>query len=244
MSQATHQVTPSISEDKKIPPLENGDHLTREEFERRYDATPGLKKAELIEGTVFMAPPVSSQGHGLPHLDLAGLFFFYKISTPGVTSGDNSSIRLDLDNMPQPDLYVMILPTHGGQAKFSDDDYVEGSPELVAEVAASSVSFDLHQKLHVYRKHGVKEYFVWRTRDREFDHFVLRKDEYQRVSHPDGILRSEVFPGLHIDTAALLGNNPSLALQSLQKGIDSTEHQTFIAALRQRASQLGSANTQ
>jgi len=36
----------------RVLPLEPGDHLTREEFERRYDATPGLKKAELIEGVV------------------------------------------------------------------------------------------------------------------------------------------------------------------------------------------------
>ena len=34
----------------EIPPLESGDHLTRHEFERRYQARPDIKKAELIEG--------------------------------------------------------------------------------------------------------------------------------------------------------------------------------------------------
>ena len=33
-----------------LPPLENGDRLTRSDFEQRYDAMPYVKKAELIEG--------------------------------------------------------------------------------------------------------------------------------------------------------------------------------------------------
>jgi hypothetical protein len=37
-----------------IPPLDNGDRLTRDEFERRYAAMPNLKKAELIEGVVYV----------------------------------------------------------------------------------------------------------------------------------------------------------------------------------------------
>src|SRR5436309_8264079 len=145
------------------PPLENGDRLTRAEFERRYDAMPELKKAELIEGVVYMGSPVSHGGHRNPHFRHIGWLDRYATATPGVDGGDNSSLRLDLDNMPQPDAFLYILPERGGQARIADDGYLAGAPELIAEVASSSVSYDLHQKLHAYRRNGVREYLVWRV---------------------------------------------------------------------------------
>jgi Uma2 family endonuclease len=242
MSQTTHRVTPSIARGTRIPPLENGDHLSREEFERRYEATPRLKKAELIEGVVYMAPPVSQGGHSRPHADLMTVFGTYRAATPGVDIGDNGTLRLDSSNEPQPDAYLLIVPSCGGQTALDADEYVVGAPELVAEIAASSVSFDLHEKLQVYRHHGVREYIVWRTRDREFDYFVLRQGEFQRLAPAaDGMFQSEVFPGLWLNTAALLKKDVALALESLKQGINSPEHDTFIAALRQRAGQTGSA---
>jgi hypothetical protein len=87
----------------RIPPLQNGDRLTREEFERRYDATPNLKKAELIEGVVYMPPPGSYRDHGSPHSDVIGWLGLYRMEIPGISGGNNGSLRLDLDNMPQPD---------------------------------------------------------------------------------------------------------------------------------------------
>src|SRR5688572_22284415 len=115
-----------------VPPLEPGDRLTRAEFERRYRAMPQLKKAELIEGIVYMPSPVRLMRHGGPHADLVCWLSLYKSATPGVLVGDNSTARLDLDNEPQPDALLMIAPEFGGQARISED-YVEGAPELVAE---------------------------------------------------------------------------------------------------------------
>jgi Uma2 family endonuclease len=221
-----------------VPVLEPGDHLTRDEFERRFDATPGLKKAELIEGVVYMAPAVRWDNHASPHIHLAGWAVTYQASTPGVLSGDNGSVRLDLDNEPQPDLTMLIDPAHGGQAKFSDDDYVEGAPEFVAEVSGSSVSMDMNTKLRMYRRSGVKEYLVWRVLDRAIDWFVLRDSTYEPlVPQPDGIVRSEVFPGLWLDVAAMVDMNLSHVLQALQRGIDSPEHAAFVSLLASRASQ-------
>ena len=114
-----------------VPPLQNGDHLTRDEFERRYDALPHLKKAELIEGVVYMPSPVRQRRHGRPHLHVNTWLGTYEASTPGVEAGDNSTIRLDLDNEPQPDALLFIDPARGGQARISADDYLEGAPELV-----------------------------------------------------------------------------------------------------------------
>src|SRR5947209_10401644 len=120
------------------PPLEPGDRLTREEFERRYDAMPRLKKAELIEGVVYMPSPVRHHRHSRPQFRLITWLGTYEAATPGVQGGDNGTARLDLDNEPQPDAYLFVDPDCGGQARISADDYVELAPEQVGEVAASS----------------------------------------------------------------------------------------------------------
>jgi Uma2 family endonuclease len=216
-----------------VPALENGDRLTRAEFERRYEAMPDIKKAELIEGEVYVGSPVRHRQHGKPHLLINGWLAVYMAGTLGVEGGDNGSIRLDLDNEPQPDAYLMIDPLHGGRAKISDDDYVEGAPELIAEISASSVSYDLGKKLHVYRRNGVREYIVWRVQDRQLDWFVLREGQYDRLAPgADALLRSEVFPGLWLDVSALLSGDLATVLARAQEGLGSTEHASFAARLR------------
>ncbi len=59
------------SSNGRPPALHNGDRLTRAEFERRYGAMPNLKKAELIEGVVYVPSPVS-RAHSAAHFDLIG----------------------------------------------------------------------------------------------------------------------------------------------------------------------------
>ncbi len=84
---------------------------------------------------------------------------------------------------------------------------MSGPPELIVEVASSSVSYDLHDKLNVYRRSGVVEYVVWRILDRDIDWFVLHEGQYQPLAPQDGLLKSEVFPGLWLDKQALLAGN-------------------------------------
>jgi Uma2 family endonuclease len=219
--------------DDVVPALENGDRLTRAEFERRYEAMPHLKKAELIDGVVYVPSPVRHRQHGSPHAHLIGWLFQYTANTPGVEVGDNSSVRLDLDNEPQPDALLFIDPTRGGQVRISDDGIIEGAPELVAEVASSSVSYDLHAKLHVYRRNGVCEYIVWRVLEQEVDWFVLRDGQYERMPRDaQGLVRSEVFPGLWLDPAALLRGDLATLLIVVQQGLASPEHNAFVARLR------------
>jgi Uma2 family endonuclease len=216
-----------------IPPLENGDTLTRAEFERRYEAMPHLKKAELIEGVVYVPSPVRHRYHGHQHTHLIGWLAQYEANTPGVEASDNVTVRLDLDNEPQPDALLFIDPACGGQARIDADGYIEDAPELVAEVAASTVSYDLHAKLRVYRRNGVREYIVWRVLDREIDWFVLRAGQYERLSlDAEGLYRSEVFPGLWLDSAALLRGDLATVLAVVQRGLASPEHAAFVSRLR------------
>ncbi len=228
---------PMVPQPKPIPPLESGDRLTRAEFERRYEAMPDLKKAELIEGVVYVGSPVRVDQHGDPHFTLITWLGVYRAATPGVQGGDNSTVRLDVDNEPQPDAFLRVLPEYGGQSRTSEDGYVEGAPELIAEVAASSASIDLPQKMNAYRRNGVREYLVWRVLDEEVDWFVWREGRYERLGlDPAGIYKSEVFPGLWLDTAALLRGDLTEVLRVLQQGIDSDEHRAFVARLQQAIS--------
>jgi Uma2 family endonuclease len=220
--------------------LENGDRLSRAEFERRYEAMPHLKKAELIEGVVYVPSPVRHRLHGRPHTHVIVWLGQYEAGTPGVEASDNSTVRLDLDNEPQPDALLLIDPERGGQTRFSEEGYIEGAPELVVEVASSSASYDLHAKLHAYRRNGVREYVVWRVLDQEIDWFALREGQYERLQPGgDGILRSEVFAGLWLDPVALVCSDMATVLATGQQGLTSPEHTTFVTRLNPPPSGLG-----
>jgi Uma2 family endonuclease len=216
----------------EVPPLEHGDRLTREEFERRYEAMPHLKKAELLKGIVYMPSPVRFDRHGEPHVDIVTWIGSYKAATPGVRAGDNSTVRMGPEDEPQPDVLLMIPRERGGQSTVGASGYLEGAPELAVEVASSSASYDLHVKLEVYQEHGVREYLVWRVGDRAVDWYALRGDRYEPLSAgPDGILRSEVFPGLWLDPAALIASEGPRLLAVLQEGLASPEHAAFVKRL-------------
>ena len=67
MAGSSTTTKPHVALQHGLPPLENGDRLTRDEFERRYEAMPHLKKAELIEGVVYVPSPVRYHRHTVAH---------------------------------------------------------------------------------------------------------------------------------------------------------------------------------
>ena len=214
----------------QILPLENGDRLSRIEFERRYTAMPKLKKAELIEGIVYMGSPLRHRSHGQPHAAIMALLSAYWVATPGVNLGDNSTVRLDLDNEPQPDALLRI--ESGGKSLVSNDDYVEGSPELIVEIAASSAAYDLHDKKQVYRRNGVQEYVVWQVFENKLDWFSLQSGEYVPLQpEENGVVKSLVFPALWLAVPLLLAGEMVNAIAVLQSGLNSPEHAQFIELL-------------
>src|SRR5438552_8647680 len=228
-------LTPPSAPPEAPPPLENGDHLTREEFKRRYAAMPHLKKAELLRGVVYMPSPVNLARHGEPHMLLVTWLGHYKMATPGIRGGDNSTVRLGPEDEPQPDALLLTPSERGGQSTVGPDGYVEGAPELAAEVASRSVSYDLHGKLDVHRERGVEEYLAWRVRDRAVDWFALRGDRYEPLAAgEDGIVRSEQFPGLWLDPRALIRDDGPRLIAVLQQGLASPEHGTFVERLAAR----------
>lgn len=215
------------------PPLENGDRLARSEFERRYAARPDIRKAELIEGIVHMPSPVRFASHAEPHSWILAWLGIYCAFTPGVRVADNATLRLDSNNEPQPDALLRIEPEAGGRSRLSDDDYIEGAPELIVEVASSSAAYDLHEKLRAYLRNGVREYVVWRVHDGALDWFVLKDGDYVPLA-PDaagGVIESRVFPGLCLAVDALLAGDVARVLTEQQAGIGTPGHAEFIAAM-------------
>jgi Uma2 family endonuclease len=172
--------------------------------------------------------------HAKPHGDLMGWLWTYKIATPQVEMGIEPTVRLDIDNEPQPDGVLLIKRESGGNCRLSEDGYIEGAPELVVEVAASSVAIDLGDKKRAYRRNGVQEYLVWQVFEQKIDWFSLQDGDYvSLVPDQGGVIRSQVFPGLWLDGEAMLKGNMQQVLNVLQLGINSTEHQTFVQKLTQ-----------
>lgn len=213
------------------PPLQSGDHLTVAEFERRYNAMPEVKKAELIEGVVFMASPVSTY-HADAHAALVAWLKLYAAATPGTRTGDNVTVRLDAKNEVQPDVYLGVKEKQGGAVRLSREGYLDGAPELVVEIAVTSADMDLHEKFDLYRRHRVREYLVWQVLDSHFHWFALQGNRYTELrASADGTVRSRCFPGLWLDVAALLNDDFTKVQACLSAGLRSAEHAEFAAKL-------------
>jgi len=227
-------VRPTAAEvgSKKIPPLKHGDLLTRDEFHRRYEATPHLKKIELIEGVVYMGSPVRHTRHSQPHGHMMGWLAVYSAATPGTDFGDNATVRLNDDNEVQPDAFLRLESGLGGHSQISRDDYIEGAPELIIEIAASSTDYDLKVKFEVYQHCDVQEYIVWQTEDEQFDWFRLVEGVYVPLrANAAGVIESRSFPGLRLAVEALLAKDLATVLVELQKGLDTSEHTAFVNRL-------------
>jgi Uma2 family endonuclease len=199
-----------------FPVLESGDHLTRDEFHRRYCARPDIKKAELVEGVVYVATPVRIGPHARPHARVLAWLGAYQAKTPGVDLADNATVRLDARNEVQPDACLWRDEPDGPHV--GPDEYLEGAPQLVVEIAASSASYDLHEKKEAYRRNGVREYLVWRVLDGAIDWFRLQEGAYVPVA-PDerGVIESAVFPGLRLDVPKMLAGDLAGVLAELER---------------------------
>jgi Uma2 family endonuclease len=198
------------------PELESGDRLTREEFHQRYCRRPDLRKAELVNGVVYVPSPARWGKHG-KHQSIVQLWLgTYAVNRPEIGVGDNDTVYLSADDEVQPDAILFRLTGPNRGARVTDDGYIEGAPELVVQVAASSASYDLHDKKEAYRRAGVLEYVAWRVLDEAIDWFRLRSGEYVLIQpDADGILESTTFPGLRLNVAAMLAGDRAGVLVAL-----------------------------
>ena len=222
-----------MSTTQTIPFLQSGMRLSSEEFLQRWDMLPNVKFAELINGVVHMPSPL-----GFDHGDHDSLLIWwiaeYALSTPGLRGSNNITCKFDKNNIPQPDMSLRILPEYGGQTGV-DGRFITGAPELIIEVAVTSLNLDMGEKLKLYQIAGVKEYIVAEVESQELHWHRLHKKKYQRIEPgEDGILRSIEFPGLWLDVTAFYQYNQARFREVLQVGLQSPEHVEFVELLQSR----------
>jgi hypothetical protein len=229
------RVTPSVEID--APPLLcNGDRMNQREFHWRYEAYPDNVKFELVGGVVYLASGVDYMAsplrrpHGKYHLKFSHLLSVYEDATTGVDASDNATQILGEESEPQPDLTLRILPEYRGQSRVTDDEYYEGPPELIAEIAHSSRAVDMNQKRQDYEQSGVLEYLVLCVEERELHWFGFAT---KKMIRPDrqGVARSNVFPGLWINVPALMERDGRRLIETMQKGLSSRAHAAFVKRL-------------
>jgi Uma2 family endonuclease len=214
-----------------LPPLENGDHLDQKTFHSRYEAMPEDVRAELIGGIVFMASP-QRRPHGKVHPMVLHWLSEYEDATPGTEGQANNTQILGPESEPQPDACLFIAPEYGGQVQENEHGYLTGAPEWVAEVSSSTESIDLHRKKLDYEKGGVREYVVVALDKKEVFWFVRRRSKFTALAaDADGIFRSQVFPGLWLDGAALLRGDRKRLLAVLREGLATQEHGAFVSTI-------------
>jgi Uma2 family endonuclease len=206
------------------PPLESGDHLTRDEFHRRYLEHPEIKRAELVDGVVYVSSPVGIT-HGEPHGRAVGWLFVFQARTPEVHLADNTTVFLPTGDEVQPDACLYRLEPHGNvrlvkrREGRQTVEYLEGAPGFVFEVAASSASYDLHSKKRAYEQSGVLEYLVWQIYERRITWFRLHEGHFVEIE-PDenGVIESAVFHGLRLAIEKMLSGDDAGVLAELDAG--------------------------
>ena len=212
------------------PPLREGDRLTREEFLRRWEAMPDLKRAELIDGIVFMPSPLADI-HSVFHFRLNIWLGYYVAATPGCTGGSNGTWLMSKENVPQPDLALCINPERGGQSR-DEGKYAAGAPELIVEISHTTSARDAGIKLRLYERCGVREYVIVRPEKKQVTWRELEEGRYREIEpSADGILRSCVFPGLWLNTAALWSEDFAGLAATVQQGMATAEHAEFLRKL-------------
>jgi hypothetical protein len=225
--------------------LHNGDHLKQAEFHKRYRLCPEDMKFELIGGVVYMPSPTRWMHAGYDE-ELGFALGLFRRGTPGVELLHNVTTILGAESEPQPDLALRILPEFGGRSWLDDDEYVNGPPELLAEIAHSTVSIDLHRKREDYERAGVLEYVVLCVAEQEL-HWFHFKAKRRITADRHGVYRSRVFPGLWIDGPALLARRSVRIAEVVADGLKCREHAAFLKKLeaaRRKANRNGGRRRQ
>jgi Uma2 family endonuclease len=203
------------------------------EFLRCREALPELKFAELIDGIVHIPSPLMLD-HGDIDLRVDSWLKLYVHATPGTQAACNATCQM-LDDVPQPDVFLRVRPSHRGQSRDKrkgEADYLVGAPELVIEMCLTSTEVDFGPKLVLYECACVREYITIELLRKRIVWRILEDGTYKPLPPPeDGVLRSRFFPGLWLDVVAFWADDGAKMTAALTAGLSTEEHQRFIASL-------------
>jgi Uma2 family endonuclease len=226
----SNEAHPTLAE----PILFDGQRLDQPTFHELYSQMPEGFRAELIDGVVrLMNMPLYSD-HGRPDANLTGLLCMYSFETPGTIVQIATPTRLGPKSEVQPDSALLIDPAFGGRTFDDERGLTTNAPELVVEIASSTLRLDLNAKKRVYEEAGALEYVVLDVPHQKFHWFALNEGRFEPLEiDPDGLYRSKVFHGLWVDEAAFVRNDGRAMTTSLRLGLESPEHAAFVERLRE-----------
>jgi Uma2 family endonuclease len=176
-----------------------------------YLGWPDDERWEIIEGVAYNMCPAPTPVHQLILGEIYGIFWtFFKDKTCSVflapfdvrlsASGANDD---EIDTVVQPDLSVICDKTK------IDERGTKTAPDLVIEITSpSTAGKDMKQKLALYEKHGVKEYWIVHASERVVEIFSSNGQEvYVRpdVYAGEEKIETRLFPGLVVELAKVFG---------------------------------------
>lgn len=210
--------------------LVNGERMDQPTSHALYLETPPSTRAELINGVVFM-PDRFGVEHARTIVPMTAWLAYYAEQVPVLVAMRNVTTILGPKSELQPDLSLVIPPEFGGQTQ-TDNEWLRGAPEIVGEVADETRYVDLGPKLEDYERAGVREYVVRALEPDAVYWYLMRNGRFEDLPPgPDGIYRSEVFPGLWLDPRALIRGDRRRLREVVELGCATPEHAAYVARL-------------
>jgi Uma2 family endonuclease len=162
-------------------------------FEEFYALIPNGRKADLINGAIYMASPDNTQAGEL-FMWLGGLVDLYVDEKDlGRVYGLRIAFRLDDGNGPEPDIAFV----RKDRLRLLRRGYFAGAPDLAVEIVSpDSIDRDYVKKRAQYQEAGVREYWIIDPLRQKVTWLRLdAKGKYREVRPRKGGLHSQVLPG-------------------------------------------------
>jgi len=159
------------------------------------------ERYELIDGKIYMmaAPAVNHQRLiGFIYIKLSDYLNGKPcepfISPVDVVLFEKNKKPDNSQNVFQPDVFVVCDPKKIGEKR------INGAPDFVIEVASpSSETHDYSEKLKIYMKYGVREYWVVDPEKKEITVYCNTDEEDYKTYTFNDKVKSGVFGGFEMD---------------------------------------------
>jgi Uma2 family endonuclease len=159
-------------------PLPNEEYYTYDD----YASWPDDVRYELIGGVPYMMSPGPSRSHQKISSALFYQLYNYLDGKQCEVYVAPFDVRLNADEeddtVVQPDILVVC------DLEKLDEKGVKGAPDVVVEILSQSTEkFDALVKLNLYRKYGVKEYWIVNPTAKVVTVHLLKDGEYVTVAY-------------------------------------------------------------
>jgi len=166
---------------------------------------------EILEGVGYLTPAPGGRHHKVSiNLELC-LHQHVRARGLGEVCHAPYDVVLSETDVVQPDIFFVSSARIG----IVRDRGVFGAPDLVVEILSPSNAWrDLQQKLLLYQRHGVREYWIVDIESRTVDAWTSRETplDIRRVAGAGGTIESSVLPGFMMTLAEVFAGVDEIPL--------------------------------